>query len=429
MTALALGTLCAFSLQLAVLALSAWLAARVFHPTPEGRQLLWRLVVLLALTSLALAWMLPAAPALARQHSLGVTAVSTLSRRVVQSEAGVAVAPALLGILALGALVRIAWLAASAVSLRRFRRISTLSAPVFDQLRDTLAVKARLVSGPTRQPFTFGLRSPIVVVPDDFLDRPAEVQRGVLVHELVHVRRGDWVTACLEQVFTVVTWFHPAAWIIVSELRQAREELVDRESARIVGSRRTYLQALLEFSTAPPSPVHALAFLRSRQLIRRITALTMESAMSTRRSSAQLAATLMVLGIASVSAHAWFPVPTQTSRSTVAVDHEQPLELTVSVKVDPGTPANAKIVDPVPVTKVDAVYPEKAKKERVTGTVVARLAIAPDGRVKSARIIKSIPLLDQATLDAVKQWTFKPGTVDGKPVEMQADFTVNFTLK
>ena len=86
-------------------------------------------------------------------------------------------------------------------------------------------------------------------------------------------------------------------------------------------------------------------------------------------------------------------------------------------------------MDPVPVTKVDAVYPEKAKKERVTGTVVARLAIAPDGRVKSARIIKSIPLLDQATLDAVKQWTFKPGTVDGKPVEMQADFTVNFTLK
>ena len=48
MAALALGTICAFSLQLTVLALSAWLAARLFHPAPEGRQLLWRLVGALA---------------------------------------------------------------------------------------------------------------------------------------------------------------------------------------------------------------------------------------------------------------------------------------------------------------------------------------------------------------------------------------------
>jgi len=61
--------------------------------------------------------------------------------------------------------------------------------------------------------------------------------------------------------------------------------------------------------------------------------------------------------------------------------------------------------------------------------VVARLKIGTDGLVKDARIVKSIRLLDQATLDAVKQWTFKPATLDGKPVEAEADFTVNFTLK
>ena len=151
--------------------------------------------------------------------------------------------------------------------------------------------------------------------------------------------------------------------------------------------------------------------------------------MSTRRSSAHLTGTLVVLGFASVSAHAWFPVPNQTSRPVVSADHEEPLELIVRVPVEPGTPADAKIVDPVPITKVDAVYPERAKKERVTGTVVARLTIGADGQVKKARIVKSIPLLDQATLDAVKQWTFKPGTVDGKRIEVQADFAVKFTLK
>ena len=429
MPTLVLGTLWAFSLQLAVLAVSAWLAARLLHPTPQARQLLWRLVIALACTSLAAAWVLPLIREATRRGTPAGTTASALSVRLVESDAATTIAPTLLAVLAIGALARLVWLAAAAVTLKAFRRMATVSVPVFDQLRDDLAVEARLVSGATRRPFTFGFRSPIIVVPGDFLHRPADVQRCVLTHELVHVRRGDWLTACVEQVFTVFAWFHPATWIIVGELRQAREELVDRESARIVGSRRTYLRALLELSTTPPSPVHALAFLRSRQLVRRITALTMETSMSTRRSSASLAATLLVLGVASVSAHAWFPVPTETSRSIVAVDHAEPLELVVQVKVDPGTPADAKVVDPVPIKKTNAVYPEKAKKQRVTGTVVVRLTIGADGLVKDARIIKSIPLLDQATLDAVRQWTFTPGTVDGKPVEVESAVTVNFTLK
>jgi len=111
------------------------------------------------------------------------------------------------------------------------------------------------------------------------------------------------------------------------------------------------------------------------------------------------------------------------------VDHDEPLELTVRVNADPGSPAGAKVVDPVPVKKTNAVYPEDAKKQGVQGKVVARLKIGTDGLVKDARIVKSIRLLDQATLDAVKQWTFKPATLDGKPVESEADFTVNFTLK
>ena len=83
--------------------------------------------------------------------------------------------------------------------------------------------------------------------------------------------------------------------------------------------------------------------------------------MSTRRGILTLAATLAALGCASISAHAWFPVPTDDVRRIVAVNHEEPLELSVRVKVDPGTPAGAKVVDPVPVEKTNAVYPEDTK--------------------------------------------------------------------
>ena len=194
MPALALGTLCTLSLHLAVLTVSAWLASRWLRPTADGRQLLWRLVIVLAFASPAMAWLVPAAPAITRPVGTGAVFSAIILR--VHSQGGMAVAPILWGVLSCGAFVRIAWLVASAVSLRRLRGASAVSLPLFDCLRETLAVDARLVSAATRQPFTFGLRSPIVVVPDDFLDRPADVQRGVLVHELVHVRRGDWLTAC-----------------------------------------------------------------------------------------------------------------------------------------------------------------------------------------------------------------------------------------
>src|SRR4051794_39492189 len=112
MAALALGTICASSLQLAVLALAAWLAARVFHPTPEGRQLLWRLVGVLAFASPVLTWLVPAAPVIG-DLSGGGTAIQTLGLRVVHSATATATAPVVLAVLAMDSVARIAWLIAS----------------------------------------------------------------------------------------------------------------------------------------------------------------------------------------------------------------------------------------------------------------------------------------------------------------------------
>ena len=53
----------------------------------------------------------------------------------------------------------------------------------------------------------------------------------------------------------------------------------------------------------------------------------------------------------------------------------------------------------------------------------------PDGRVKDAKILRSIPLLDQAALDAVKQWEFTPTLLNGVPVPVIMTVTVNFTLQ
>lgn len=76
-------------------------------------------------------------------------------------------------------------------------------------------------------PATIGARHPIVLLPSRVLDLPLPVQRAVLCHELIHVRRRDWLPALLEELWCAVLWFHPAARALASRLSLARETLVD----------------------------------------------------------------------------------------------------------------------------------------------------------------------------------------------------------
>jgi protein TonB len=83
---------------------------------------------------------------------------------------------------------------------------------------------------------------------------------------------------------------------------------------------------------------------------------------------------------------------------------------------------------PVKVRDVRPVYPSIATAARVQGVVIAEVTIAADGSVASARVIRSIPLLDQAALDAIKQWQYVPTLINGVPAPVIATVTVQFTL-
>ena len=65
------------------------------------------------------------------------------------------------------------------------------------------------------------------------------------------------------------------------------------------------------------------------------------------------------------------------------------------------------------------------------GIVIIEATIAKDGSVKDAKILRNGPLaaLDQAALDAVKQWKYTPTLLSGTPVEVVMSVTVVFTLK
>ena len=83
---------------------------------------------------------------------------------------------------------------------------------------------------------------------------------------------------------------------------------------------------------------------------------------------------------------------------------------------------------PEAITKVSPVYPDLAREAGVDGVVLVQALVGKDGRVKDARVQKSIPMLDESALAAVKQWVFKPALSNNKPVAVWVAVPVRFTL-
>lgn len=80
------------------------------------------------------------------------------------------------------------------------------------------------------------------------------------------------------------------------------------------------------------------------------------------------------------------------------------------------------------VYRVAPDYPEPARQQRIQGPVVLDLHIGRDGTIQEVTLVNGAPLLADAAIAAVKQWRFKPHTLDGHPVEMQTRVTLNFRL-
>jgi len=96
---------------------------------------------------------------------------------------------------------------------------------------------------------------------------------------------------------------------------------------------------------------------------------------------------------------------------------------------DPALRVGGEIKAPKKIKDVRAVYPPIAREAGVTGVVIIEAKIGADGFIEDARVLKSIPLLDEAALDAVKQWQFEPTLLNGRPVPVMMTTTVNFSLQ
>jgi len=86
-------------------------------------------------------------------------------------------------------------------------------------------------------------------------------------------------------------------------------------------------------------------------------------------------------------------------------------------------------VKPEIIKKVSPYYPEIARKAGTEGTVIVKVLVGKNGKVEKTKIEKSIPELDEAALEAAKQYFFKPGMQKGEKVKVWMVIPFKFRLK
>jgi periplasmic protein TonB len=95
----------------------------------------------------------------------------------------------------------------------------------------------------------------------------------------------------------------------------------------------------------------------------------------------------------------------------------------------PRTPSiSSRVMDGYLLDKTVPQYPAIAKAARIQGTVVLQATIAKDGTIQNLRVINGPPMLQQAAMDAVRSWRYKPYLLNGEPVEVETTVNVIFSL-
>jgi TonB family protein len=114
------------------------------------------------------------------------------------------------------------------------------------------------------------------------------------------------------------------------------------------------------------------------------------------------------------------PIPTSGSALKAITRADGTLE-PIRVGGSLGTPTKTKDVPPV--------YPAVAQQARISGSVVIEATIDAHGKVVDAKVLRSIAFLDEAAIDAVRQWEYTPTLLNGVPVPVVMTVTVNFAIR
>ena len=211
---------------------------------------------------------------------------------------------------------------------------------------------------------------------------------------------------------------------------------------------RAYVDAARRFDEAaasapPPAPVRVGGTVKAPRLLKRVSPEYPAAALTARQqgvvileatigtngkvSDVRVVRSIQPLDAAAVDAvRQWEYEPTVVDQVAV------PVITSVAVEFKLTAPAPVRvggaIKAPTQTKRVNPPYPPEAQAAGAQGVVIMEATIGVDGKVIDVRVLRSIPLLDQVAMDAVRQWEYTPTVVNGVAVPVVMTVTVNFTL-
>jgi beta-lactamase regulating signal transducer with metallopeptidase domain len=297
-----------------------------------------------------------------------------------------------LWVLIAGGAAKLGWLLAGLWRIRKCRILSMPMYPIPESVRAASAVTHAdalfCVSAEVPGPVMLGWLTPVVLLPESFLAMAEEAQCGVACHELLHVRRHDWLITVLEELAGTLLWFNPAIWPLLAQARLAREQLVDAEVVRLTAARDSYIDALLAIARGgsrldlAPAPL----FLRRRHLTQRVHSLLKDTASSNLRLIWSYASITAMLALAG-----WFGIASFPLIGRAAPPASAPVPPAVAVL----PPIVAAEPAPPPELAAQASTPEVAAPDRPN-----YIPSAPVPQDPRELVTGSVRALTDATEDA-----------------------------
>jgi len=340
------------------------------------------------------------------------------------------------------ALVLLARLLVALRSIRRLCRQSRLPeggmpeerlAVLRKQLRITRRVSLR-INDDIESPVSFGLFAPTILLPAQARDWNDSIITDVLLHELCHIKRLDWLTTLLAYVLACLFWLNPLVWLAIARLREESENSCDSAVLYAGRSDTDYAQSLLGVavscvharrgqSISPGNPLNPLnpsnpnnrtnrnsnpllqTMLDQNTLKTRISRVLEEKKMQVSEMKRQTKRAIAVLFLMSAG------LLSVLSTHQVLLAQEQP---------DPAT----RTIDEemFPLNSIVPRYPTVAADEGIEGWVQVSFTVSADGSVagSSVSIVDSQPaeVFNNSALAAAKQFLFSPRIVGGQPVDV-----------
>jgi TonB family protein len=352
--------------------------------------------------------------------------------------------PALGFLIAAGAVVRLVWLAGALLRLRRLRRagVPAASDGDYEELGSLVQAGADVrYVGSLGQPVTFGVLRPVVLLPESFRSMPRRIQRAVLAHELWHVRRRDWAWVVIEELLRAAFWFNPAMSWLISRVQASREEVVDELTVLVTNARRSYLEALLTFADEPTLFPAAPFARRNPHLFQRMTLISSEAVMSSRRIVATSATLMLLVLLTAAYGASAFPLEAAAAAIDRAVVNDMPpspgisratggiaLRSSDTVTVQSQAPRDRRPGDPGPETAREVELKKKIESDPSSGTALYfDLAKLQESRGAVAEVENTYLALRQAqptnpaAMTALASFYMRWGKFD-KGVEILQDY-------